>query len=64
MLASVNTWIHSHRLSQSEFGELLGVDRSYVSLLISGDRAPSVQVLRKIHELTRIPLKKLVYECT
>lgn len=64
MLSKVKTYLEQNALSQTQFAKLLGVTRSHVSKVIAGDRAPSVQLLRKMHEVTGIPVKALLYECT
>lgn len=40
--------------------ELLGVDRSYVSLLRSRDRQPSLPLALEISRITGVPIEALV----
>jgi transcriptional regulator with XRE-family HTH domain len=63
-MLNVKQFIERNHLSHSQFAAQLGVQRSYVGKIISGDRHPSVHLLRKIHEVTGIPVKALLYECT
>jgi transcriptional regulator with XRE-family HTH domain len=64
MMPSLANYIRRKKLTYEEFGEKIGVTRDYVSKLIRGYRTPSAHLLRKLHETTRIPLKRLLYECT
>lgn len=48
------------RLSNAEFGQLIGVSHSMASRIKSGDRLPSVGTLSRIHEVLDIPLDTLV----
>ena len=41
-----------HNLNQSEFGRLLGVTGSYISMVESGKRKVSPEVALKIHRLS------------
>ena len=63
-MVSVKQYMDRQRLSAAQFAAQLGVTRSHVSKMIAGDRAPSVQILRKLHEITGIPVKTLLYDCT
>jgi transcriptional regulator with XRE-family HTH domain len=63
-MLSVKHYLDRNGLSCEQFGAKIGVHRSHISKMINGDRAPSVQILRKIHELTSIPYKTLIHECT
>ena len=64
VLPSVNHYLQRHNLSHAQFAALIGVSSTHASKMIAGDRAMSVKVLRKIHEVTKIDVKKLLYECT
>lgn len=55
--------IRNH-LTFEQLGSLLGISRAAARNLTIGIRKPSVQLLRKMHEVTSIPVKKLLYECT
>jgi transcriptional regulator with XRE-family HTH domain len=63
-MQSVKNYVERNRLTLAQFAEQIGVSRSMVCYLISGDRHPSLHLLRKIHEVTAIPVKTLLYECT
>jgi transcriptional regulator with XRE-family HTH domain len=63
-MQALSDYIRTKGLSQEQFAVILGVSRPTVAKLIGGDRKPSLQLLRKIHEVTDIPVKKLLYECT
>jgi transcriptional regulator with XRE-family HTH domain len=63
-MVSIANFIRTHSLSQEQFAKQLGVTRTTVAKLLAGDRKPSLQLLRKIHEVTQIPVKTLLYECT
>jgi transcriptional regulator with XRE-family HTH domain len=64
MMQSVSKWVASNNLSRKQFGDMLGITRAHASHVILGSRRPSVELLRKIHEVTDIPVEKLLYECT
>lgn len=64
MMPSVQEFIQRRALTLQQFGEQCGCSRFHVSNVVAGKRAPSVKLLRRIHEVTRIPLKRLLYECT
>jgi transcriptional regulator with XRE-family HTH domain len=63
-MQSLQDYMYENRMSFKELGTALGVSRGYAHRLVSGERTPTVNTLRRIHEVTGIPLKTLVYECT
>ena len=63
-MRSVKQFIRENNLTFEQFGGKLGVSRGHISKLLTGDRLPSLQLLRKIHEITDIPVKDLLYEFT
>lgn len=46
--------------SQAQFAATLGVDRSYVSLIASGERQPALDLALRISRLTGVPVESLV----
>jgi transcriptional regulator with XRE-family HTH domain len=63
-MQTVAKWVAAKRYSLREFGALCGISRAYAGQLLRGQAAPSVQVLRVIHEVTQIDCETLLYECT
>jgi transcriptional regulator with XRE-family HTH domain len=63
-MPSIEEYIRKNHLTLAQFASMVGVQRSHVSKLIAGDRVPSLPLLRKIHEVTGVPVKVLLYECT
>jgi transcriptional regulator with XRE-family HTH domain len=63
-MQTVAKWVAAKRYSLREFGALCGISRAYAGQLLRGQAAPSVQVLRVIHEVTEIDCETLLYECT
>lgn len=53
-----------HQKSLAQMAELLEISRSHAYGLEIGRVKPSVELVRKIHEKTAIPLKRLVYDST
>lgn len=51
MRTNLKKQIESKFKTQSEFAEALGVDKSTVSMWISGERTPSTNMLSKIYEV-------------
>lgn len=47
---------------QAELARALGVNYSYVSLILRGKRVPSVDTLKRLNEVTGIPMETLVAE--
>lgn len=47
---------------QADLAAALGVNYSYVSLLLRGKRRPSLRMVEKMAEVTRIPVGTLVAE--
>lgn len=64
MMPSVKNYMVKHNMSLQDFGDACQVSRFHVSNVVAGKRAPSLQLLRRMHEVTRIPVKRLLYECT
>jgi len=48
-------------LSNQEMAKLLGVSDAHLSMILSGQRAPSKKLAQKISEKTGIPILKLLY---
>lgn len=53
-----------HQQSLAQIATLLEISRSHVHGLEIGRVKPSVDLVRRIHEKTAIPLKRLIYDCT
>lgn len=51
MRVNLKSQIDSMFKSQSEFADAIGVDKSLVSMWISGERTPSTQMMAKIYEV-------------
>lgn len=51
----------SQELNQSELSQRLGVSRSYISELESGNRTPSFELLERYAEVFDIPLSSLMF---
>lgn len=47
-------------LTQSEFADSLGVTQGYISKIENGDLAPNVEFLKKIREIYKINLNRLL----
>ena len=62
MMPSIAVYLRKHNLSQAAFGAKIGVERSMVCRLISGAARPSLEVLSKIADVTRVPVAKLLAE--
>lgn len=53
-----------NELSLEQLAGQIGIHRSFLWKIMHNKAKPSVDVLRKMHEVTRIPVKTLLYECT
>lgn len=51
----------SQELNQAELAERLGVSRSYISELESGNRTPSFELLEKYAGVFDVPLSSLIF---
>lgn len=51
---------HTRRLSQAELAGRLGVEQSYISLLESGKRTPSILMLIRIAEAMSVSVGALI----
>ena len=58
--ATIRLLRESHGLSAVELANSIEVDKSYISLIESGTRKPSVELLNKLAERLRVPLDFLV----
>ena len=58
--ATIRMIRESHGLSAIELAKAIEVDKSYVSLIESGTRKPSVEMLDKLATVLRVPLDFLV----
>jgi transcriptional regulator with XRE-family HTH domain len=47
---------------QADLARALDIHYSYASLILRGERVPSVGLIQKMSELTRIPVEKLIEE--
>jgi transcriptional regulator with XRE-family HTH domain len=58
-IMKLSDWLKSKRMTQTELAERLGVSKSAVSKLVTGDRSPSLRLIKLIHEMTngRVGLK-------
>ena len=48
----LGTYLRERRMTQREFAERIGVSRSYLSMLISGSKIPSLKIATKIEKET------------
>lgn len=48
--------------SQKDFANRLEMSSSYLSLLESGQREPSVSILRQVSRVLKVPISVLLYE--
>lgn len=51
--ARFRQWVEDSGLGHAKIAELIGCNPSYVSLLASGDRTPSLRTAARIEHLTR-----------
>ena len=58
--ATIKMIRESHGLSAVELAKAIDVDKSYVSLIESGTRKPSVEMLNKLATELRVPLDFLI----
>jgi transcriptional regulator with XRE-family HTH domain len=61
-MESIKLYVREHNLSLEQFGAQIGATRGYVSKLINGLARPSLELLRKMHQVTSIPLAQLLDE--
>jgi transcriptional regulator with XRE-family HTH domain len=59
----LDRYMQDKGLTQEEFASELGVQRSHLAKLLSGDRRPSLRLLRKMRDVTKIPVEKLFDAC-
>lgn len=48
------------RPSQAEVADTLGITQGYLSLIVSGDRQPSLDLAVRISDLTGVPVDTLI----
>lgn len=53
---AVDDWCKRHAMSQIKLSEHLGVDHSYISRIVNGQRLPSRDVATKLAEVMEVPL--------
>ena len=63
-MQSVAKWVRDHKYSLREFGALCGISRAYAGEILRGQKTPTPQLLRVIHERTGIPCDTLIRDCT
>ena len=56
----LNEFFDKQQRTQQWLADQLGVDRSYVSLIASGKRQPTLGLALRIEALTGVPLKSLL----
>jgi transcriptional regulator with XRE-family HTH domain len=59
---TLKRYLERKKLTHQAFAERLGVGQPHVTKVVSGVRGASIDLLAKIHEETRIPLKTLIAE--
>lgn len=57
--ASLAAWLEQSGTTQTELAEQLGVVPSHISMLVSGDRTPSLDLAIRIESLTGVPVLAL-----
>ncbi len=60
--ASLSEYLKRTDTTHAALANLLGISRSYVTLLASGDRQPSLPLALRIQALTGVPAAALVSE--
>jgi len=48
----IKEWLSKHRYTQTQLSEMLGINRSYMSLITSGKKLPSVLLALRIKDVT------------
>ena len=57
----LSQWINRNKVSASDLSNLIGVPRSHMSNILNLKRGMSKQSLKKLHEITKIPIEQLLY---
>jgi transcriptional regulator with XRE-family HTH domain len=60
--ASLAAYLEDTETTHDALAERLGISRSYVTLLASGDRQPALDLAIRIEEATGVPVASLVSE--
>jgi transcriptional regulator with XRE-family HTH domain len=60
MKQALENYMHERALTQEALASTLGVQRSHLSKLLSGNRRPSLKLLAKIHKITGISYEELI----
>lgn len=61
-MQSLHRYLKKNGQSQAKFADAVGLNKGYVSRLLSGERKPSITVIRKLSRATGIPVGTLVEE--
>lgn len=56
----LQAWLKASRRSQAALAKELGLSTAYVSMLLKGQRTPSLPVAKQLQELTGIPATEFV----
>jgi transcriptional regulator with XRE-family HTH domain len=54
-------WRWRHQMSQKTLSERCGLSQQMISAIESGERTPSADALKRLHEVTGLPLEALLY---
>ena len=58
--AALRAYLQAAKLSQSAFARQLGIQRSHLSMILSGTRTPSLELAARIERETGVPAVSLV----
>ena len=59
----LSEYLKNTSLTQEKFANLVGVTRTFITNILNGKRNPSIQLARRIEEVTdgQVPLKDLLH---
>ena len=58
--ASLSAFLHGEHLTQDAFARRVGIVPSYISMMLSGERTPSLTLALRIARKAHIPIESLL----